>query len=103
MNVGLSVVNDWFDNFLIRDKGFRSDGAHVDPAQGIAFKANGSDIRLNHLICPGGLMPWDKGSFVAETDGDTVSVSFTWKMVRFSQMFRLTPVQPDKPFFIEEI
>jgi len=94
----------FFDNFLLRDKGFRSEGAEMLPVKGLAFLAHGTDIRLHHLLCPAGRVPWDAGSFNAAVGDDGhVSIRFTWNMMRIEHDFRLQPFGKDESLIIREI
>lgn len=92
-----------FDNYVIRDKGFRSEGAELAPARGIAFLGHGTDLRMHHLLCPAGRQHWDFGSFEAQVDRDDVEIRFTWNMIRFHHAFRLQSFSEEDGFCIHEI
>lgn len=93
-----------FDNFVLRDRAFRAESAEMIPTQGVAFHAEGTDMRLHHLLCPTGLQPWDEHRFSAKIDDhDHVSIGFTWNMVRIEHNFRLRLFDKDAPLLIREI
>jgi len=97
--------HSFFDNYLVQDKGFRSEGAKMLPTRGISFYAEGQDMRLHHLLAPAsGRLQWDKGSFHADvSDNGQITIRFIWNMVRIVHDFRLQPFGKDESLIIRKI